>query len=135
MADIVNINEIVIADVVKVNDIAKADIVNINDMATTTYLIDPTLLVLELDNQGTDSASSSIDVTPDAMNTTATRINTGDGTLWFLITAGSTGTGDFTLTIETNGTPTEQLQAAVDISDDAGNADTVRITVNFSYQT
>ena len=136
MADIVKINDIVTASIIEVNGISQGDIEKINDMAypSITHSIVPAAAILYLDNQGTNSDSTSVNVTPNTMSTHSAKVDTGDGTNWFKINAGSTATGDFTLTVGNFGLlPTENKNAEVDISDDGSHADTVSVIISYSY--
>lgn len=74
---------------------------------------------LYIDNGSNQSDSISINVTPDIMHTTSSKVDTGDGTNWFNIVLGGTATGDFTLEIELTGIPpTSNKSAQVKIEDD-----------------
>ena len=77
--------------------------------------------------------SSSINVTPDTMDTSSTKKDTGDGTTWFAITAGGTANGDFTLSIEVSGIPPRENKAAqVRVMDDDSGLEEL-ISVTYTY--
>ena len=80
------------------------------------------------------SDNAFINVTPDTMSTTTTLVNTGDNILWLTLDSASAQTGDFNLLISTGFR--ERLSNAsceIHISDDLGGADTLVITVNYTY--
>jgi len=136
MADVVNINTVTAANTVNVNTVTAANIVNVNTITWPSAALIESSNNLYLNNQGGDSDSSSINVTPDSMTTTCTRVDTGDGTSWYKMTTGIGHTGDFTLTVINFGTlPTENLFSRIDISDDASNAVTKSVSVSYSYFT
>jgi len=77
--------------------------------------------------------STSITVIPTDMNTTSTKEDTGDGTTWFNITAGATGSGNFTLSIEVNGVPPlVNKSAQIRITDDGSGVEKV-IAVTYMH--
>jgi len=89
--------------------------------------------VLEIDNQSNNTDDINIDVTPNTMDTTISKVNTGHGTSWFNITSGSAETGDFNLAIILAGTPpTGDRSAQVRIDDDDSGLYEL-VTVNYTY--
>jgi len=93
------------------------------------------IATFHIDDSGSnDSDTASIDVTPNTMATTITKVDTGDGTSWFSISPTSQ-TGDFTLTVTLGTPPSSDSDAKVRISDNAGNASSLDLNVDFSHIT
>ena len=95
------------------------------------HLIDPSSTNINISYEIGADGSITVDVTPNSMNTTSTRNDTGDG-LFCKITAGGTATGDFTLTVEAltaNPSTTNTRSMTVTIADDSAQADDVIITI------
>lgn len=79
---------------------------------------------------GAYSDYCTINTTPDSVTTTITPVDTGDGTLWAIITP-NTGTGDYSFRARTtseNTGPTRHMIAR--ITDNAGIAPSVDVTIN-----
>jgi len=99
--------------------------------AGSIFNIEASKTALVLTGYAHSSDIAAIDVTPNGMNTSSTPHDTGDGISWFSISQGSTASGDFSLEVaaaEDNDGSTVR-SAEVIISDDAGNADDLVITV------
>lgn len=90
---------------------------------------------LFIDSESNPSDSTSVDVTPDVMKTSISKVDTSDGTSWFEITSGATESGDFTLSIELFGTPpTVNKGAQVRVDDDASGIHEL-VSVTYIYIT
>ena len=74
-----------------------------------------------------------INVTPDTMSTTITKIDTGDGTSWATVSP-SSGTGDYSFRARTSSANTGSTirHMTLRISDNAGLAASVDVTLNQS---
>ena len=88
---------------------------------------------LHVDNIGNDSDSCSIDVTPDTMDTTSTKVDTGDGTAWFKISLGATATGDFTLEVTLLSYPSTDVSAIVRVTDNDDSSIFADVNVYYTY--
>jgi len=134
MADISKLNGIELTGISKLNGVDVADIDKLNDQGFVTVEEIVPSGSLTIDNQSNPNDSITVDVTPDSMNTSLAKYDTGDGTSWFKITSGATETGDFTLTVELFGVPpTSNKDGQVEISDDSTGATTVYVNVHYNY--
>ena len=119
--------------------VARSCDVKLESNAATDYIIDINqdaggISGGSLDISDVDTTDSlGINVTPNSMNTTSSKKDTGDGTTWFTITLGVTANGDFTLSIEVFGIPPHENKAAqVRIMDDDSSLEEL-ISVNYTY--
>ena len=79
------------------------------------------------------SDNAFINVTPNTMSTTTTLVDTGDNIFWLILDSASAQTGDFNLEISTGKRILSNSSCEIHISDNAGVATTLKITVNYTY--